>query len=102
MAPSRFQLKDLYQKSNESFKEYIQRWREFVAHVKSSLLEKELVDMFMDTLQSPYFERTVGSALTSFSNLVKVGECIESGLKSERLQCVSSMQTIESKSLSDS
>lgn len=73
-----------------------------VARVQLLILEKELVDMFMDTLHSPYFERMVGSASTGLSDLVKVGEHIENGLKSGRLQGVSSVETIESESLSDS
>lgn len=49
-APSRFQSKDLSQKSNESFKEYAQIWRELDARVQPPLLEKELVDIFVHTL----------------------------------------------------
>lgn len=102
MAPNLFQLKYISNKSNESFKEYVQIWREFSDRVQLPLSEKELVDMFMDTLQSPYFERMVGSASLSFSNLVNVREHIEGGLKSKRLPGVSSVQTIESESLRDS
>lgn len=49
--------------------------------MQPSLLDRELADMFMDTLQSPYFRMMVGSASLDFYDLVKVGEHIESGLK---------------------
>ncbi|XP_050918769.1 uncharacterized protein LOC127136224 [Lathyrus oleraceus] len=50
IAPDRRQLQSLSQESNESFKGYAQRWRELAAQVQPPLLDKELVDLFMDTL----------------------------------------------------
>lgn len=55
MALNRMQLHNLSQKGNESFKVYAQRWRELASRVQPPLLENELVDMFMGTLQGPYF-----------------------------------------------
>lgn len=66
------------------------------------LLDKELVDMFMDTLQNPYFGMMLSNTSTGFSDLVKVGERIERGLRSERIQCASSSQASETESLSSS
>ena len=57
MEPTRLQLQNLSQKKKESFKEYAQRWREIASHVQPPLLEKELVDMFMGTLQGLYYEK---------------------------------------------
>ena len=51
MAPTCMQLQNLSQKKEESFKEYVQRWRELASRVQPPLLEKELVDMFMGTFQ---------------------------------------------------
>lgn len=50
MAPNRAQLQSLTQKSEESFKEYAQSWRDLAARVQPPMLEKELVDMFLSTL----------------------------------------------------
>ena len=50
IAPTRMQLQNLSQKKEESLKEYAQRWREMASRVQPPLLEKELVDMFMETL----------------------------------------------------
>lgn len=49
MAPNRTQLQSLTHKTNESFKEYAQRWRELASRVQLPLLERELVNMFMST-----------------------------------------------------
>lgn len=49
------------------------------------MLEKELVDMFMGTLQGPYYEKLVGSTSAGFSDLVVAGETIESGVKAEKI-----------------
>lgn len=56
----------------------------------------------MDTLQSSYFKRMVGIVSSNFSDLVKVGEHIESSLKSGRIQYASSNQANETESLSSS
>ena len=68
MAPTRIQLQNLSQKSDESFKEYAQRWRELDARVQPPMLDRELVDMFLNTLHVPYFEKLIGCAPSGFSN----------------------------------
>ncbi|XP_050919408.1 uncharacterized protein LOC127136941 [Lathyrus oleraceus] len=85
MAPNRTQLQSLTQKSEESFKEYAQRWRDLAARVQPPMLENELVDMFMGTLQGPYYERLVGSTSAGFSDLVVAGKRIESGVKAGKI-----------------
>ncbi|XP_045802357.1 uncharacterized protein LOC123895936 [Trifolium pratense] len=86
MAPDRTQLQNMSQKEGESFRVYAQRWRELAAQVRPPLLEVELVDIFTNTLQGAYFERMVGSVSSSFSDLVKIGERIENGIKSGKIQ----------------
>ena len=86
MAPNCMQFQNLSQKKDESFKEYAQRWREMEARVKSPLLEKGLVDMFMGTLQGLYYDKMVGSVSSGFSDLVTIGERIEAGIKSGKIQ----------------
>lgn len=66
MAPNRTQLQSLTQKSEELFKEYAQHWRELTARVQPPLLEKELIDMFMATLQGPNLEKLIGSTYAGF------------------------------------
>lgn len=85
MAHSHTQLQNHSQKSSELFKEYVQRWRELLARIQPPMLDKELVDMFLDTLQSPYMERMIDIVSSDFSDLVIVGEYIEGGLKRGKL-----------------
>lgn len=73
MAPNRTQLQSLTQGTNETFKEYAQKWRELVARVQPPMLEKEMIDMFMSTLQGAFYDRMVGSTSTGFSDLVMAG-----------------------------
>ena len=47
--------------------------------VQTPLLEKELVDMFMGTLQGLYYDKMVGSISSGFADLVTIGERIETG-----------------------
>ena len=84
------QLQNLSQKKDESFKQYAQRWREMEACVQPPLLERELVDMVMGTLQGLYYDKTVGNVSFGFSDLVTIGERIETGIKSGKRQGASS------------
>lgn len=86
MAPNRTQLQKFTHDQNESFKEYAQKWRELAARVQPLLMERELVDMFMGTLQGLYYDRMMGSTSTGFSELVMAGERIESCLKMGKIQ----------------
>lgn len=49
-------------------------------------MERELVDVFMGTLQGPCYDRMVGSTSVEFSELVIAGERIEVGLKIGKIQ----------------
>lgn len=72
--------------ANESFKEYAYKWRELAARVQPPMLEKEMIDMFMGTLQGAFYDRMVGTTTTGFSDLVMAGERIEAGLKLGKIQ----------------
>src|SRR3954464_3471506 len=91
MAPTRLQLQSLTQKVDESFKEYAQRWRELASRVQPPLLERELVDMFMNTLKDPYLNMMIGCASSEFSSLVVVGERIENALKMGKIQDIANV-----------
>jgi len=85
MAPARMQLQGLFKRSAETFKEYAQRWRELAAQVEPPLHEKEMITMFIETLQSPYYEHVLGSVSFNFFNIVTISERIEHGLKSGKI-----------------
>ncbi|XP_058741044.1 uncharacterized protein LOC131613387 [Vicia villosa] len=87
MAPNRTQLQNLSQKANESFKEYAQKWSELAARVQPPMLEREMMDLFTNTLEGQYYSAC--SASSSFAELVMIGERIESGIKAGRIQNLS-------------
>ncbi|KAI5445993.1 hypothetical protein KIW84_014002 [Lathyrus oleraceus] len=86
MAPSRTQLQGMSQKNSEGFKEYAQRWRELAARVQPPLVDREMSDLFMGTLQGAFAERMVGCPVTNFADIVVAGERIESWLKLRKIQ----------------
>ncbi|XP_050909058.1 uncharacterized protein LOC127122819 [Lathyrus oleraceus] len=82
----REKLQNLTQRSEESFKEYTQQWRELAARVQPPLLERKLIDMFIGNLQVPYQNRMVRSTSSGFSDLVLAGERIENMIKMGKIQ----------------
>ena len=52
--------------------------------------------MFMCTLQGQYYEKMLGSISSRFSDLVIVREHIENGIKTGKIQSISSDSTSES------
>lgn len=55
------------------------------SRVRPTLIDTELVDIFMGMLQSLYYEKMVGSSSSNFVDLVITGERIESGLKTGKI-----------------
>lgn len=53
--------------------------------VKPALTDAELVDILMSTLQGMYYEKMVGSSSSNFADIATIGECIENGLKIEKI-----------------
>ncbi|XP_050941529.1 uncharacterized protein LOC127149709 [Cucumis melo] len=101
MAPDHLDLQRMEKRNVETFKEYAQRWRELVAQVQPPLTDKELTAIFINTLRAPYYDRMVGSASTNFSDVIRIGERIEFGVKNERITDFSSetrrMMTLKKK-----
>ena len=81
MAPDRLQLQNMSKKGNETFKEYAQRQRELAGQVEPPLHDKEMVTMFMGSLQSLFYEHMLGSVSSKFADIVIIGERIDLGLK---------------------
>lgn len=98
MAPTMMQLQNQAHKSNETFKEYVQRWREMASRVRLALSDNELVDIFMGTLQGLYYEKMIGSSSTNFADMVTIGEHVENGLKSGNITDTTAPQATNKKS----
>lgn len=61
MEPTKLQLQNQDQRSNKTFKEYAQRWREMASRVRPMLTGTKLLEIFMVTLQILYYEKMVRS-----------------------------------------
>ena len=72
-------------KSNETFREYAQQWREVVAWARPPLNEKEMIRIFVDTLKNPYFNRIVSLQLQFFVDLILVEERTEDAVKTKEI-----------------
>ncbi|XP_019447261.1 PREDICTED: uncharacterized protein LOC109350485 [Lupinus angustifolius] len=84
-APDRSQLQSLSKKPSEILREYVQRWRGLASQVLPRLEEEEQLSIFIDTLQSPYYELLMGNIATNFNSLIKVGEKLEGGLRNGKI-----------------
>ena len=50
------------------------------------MTDKELNKMFLNTLKAPYYDRMIGNSNTNFSDVVSVGEMIESEVKLGKIE----------------
>ena len=57
------------------------------------LSDKEMVTMFLSTLQHPFYEHMVGIVSYKFANIVIIGERVEAGIRSGRI-CTSMIANI--------
>ncbi|KAH0682673.1 hypothetical protein KY285_020179 [Solanum tuberosum] len=83
--PDHNTLSNMRKKANKSFREYVIKWREQAAQVKPPLDEKELVDIFIEAQDPNYFYHLTATIGRTFHTLIKIGEMVESGLKTGRI-----------------
>ncbi|XP_058741317.1 uncharacterized protein LOC131613686 [Vicia villosa] len=81
MAPDRDQLRAMSQREKESFKEYMQRWRELASQIIPPMEEKEITKVFLKTLSTFYYEKMVASAPDDFTEMVNMGLWLEEGIR---------------------
>ncbi|KAF1894444.1 hypothetical protein Lal_00043600, partial [Lupinus albus] len=70
----------------QSFLEYVQRWARLDAQVKPKLSDEESVSMFIDTLQTPFFDQMIGNVHSDFRQLIRIGERIENRFGSGKIK----------------
>jgi len=85
VAPDRLQLQNMVKKESESFREYAQRWREIAAQVEPPLNDKEMVNIFLNTLRSPFYEHMISSVCSNLADIVIIGERVEGGIRSGKI-----------------
>ncbi|KAL4272474.1 hypothetical protein GQ457_13G020790 [Hibiscus cannabinus] len=76
--PDRITLQNMEMKPNESFRQYVQRWRDVAAHVQPPLLEKEIAPTFVRTLKEPFLNYMLGNANKNFEDLLTKANLAES------------------------
>ena len=72
--------------SNEGFKEYAQKWRDLAGRVHPPLTDRELIDIFIETLIGPFFNHLIKISSVGLTELILTGERVEIGIKSGKIQ----------------
>ncbi|XP_070013446.1 uncharacterized protein [Nicotiana sylvestris] len=80
--PDTFYIQNLKKKPTKTFREYATRWRSEAAKV-SKAMEEEHMNKFFVRAQDPlYYERLIVIENHKFSDIIKLGERTEEGIKS--------------------
>ncbi|XP_070032270.1 uncharacterized protein [Nicotiana tomentosiformis] len=93
ITPDRFALVNLQKKPSESFQEYTRRWRSEAAMTQPPLDDNELTKYFIRAQEGIYFEKMMGMMGQKFPELVKMGNFLEEGIKSGKIQSMDALQT---------
>ncbi|XP_060208582.1 uncharacterized protein LOC132635979 isoform X1 [Lycium barbarum] len=92
ITPDRFSLSNIQKKATESFQDYARRWRIEDAQVMPPLDESELSKYFIRAQEGIYLEKMMGSMGQKFADLVKMGDFLEEGIKSGKIQSTATLQ----------
>ncbi|KAE8716079.1 hypothetical protein F3Y22_tig00110156pilonHSYRG00339 [Hibiscus syriacus] len=68
--PNRMMLQGMEKKSNESFRQYAQRWRDVAVQVHPPLEEEETNMLFVNTLKALFFSHLIGNPYRSFADVI--------------------------------
>ncbi|KAM3291698.1 hypothetical protein P3S67_019987 [Capsicum chacoense] len=85
IVPDRTTLTNMRKKTTESFREYAIRWREQAARVRPLIKESEIIDIFLQAQEPDYFHHLLSTIGNTFVEVIKIGEMVESGIKSEKI-----------------
>ncbi|KAK4736933.1 hypothetical protein R3W88_000630 [Solanum pinnatisectum] len=80
-APDWFYIQNLRKKPSESFREYAIRWRSEVARARPPMEESQMKDYFIRAQEPQYYDRMMLVAEKSFTEIIKLGERIEEGIR---------------------
>ncbi|XP_070022484.1 uncharacterized protein [Nicotiana sylvestris] len=81
-APDVFYIQNFKKKPTETFHECATRWRSEVAKVKPALEEEKMNKFFVKAQDPQYYERLMVIENHKFSDIMKLRERIEKGIKS--------------------
>ncbi|XP_070032031.1 uncharacterized protein [Nicotiana tomentosiformis] len=88
----RFVLVNLQKKPLESFLEYARQWRSKATRAKPPLDDSELTKYFIRAQEGIYFEKIMCMIGKKFPELVKMGDFLEEGIKSSKVQSMAALQ----------
>ncbi|XP_070015692.1 uncharacterized protein [Nicotiana sylvestris] len=80
-APDVFYIHNLKKTPTEIFREYATRWRSEVAKVRPALEEEQMNRFLVHAQDLQYYERLMLIEGQKFSDIIKLGERIEEGIK---------------------
>ena len=83
--PDRLSLQIMEKKYNESFRDYAQRWRTVATQVQPPLIKTKVTMLFLNTLQEPYYDRLMPTAMGSFPNMIKASNLVDHAIKNGRI-----------------
>ncbi|GKV46231.1 hypothetical protein SLEP1_g53230 [Rubroshorea leprosula] len=83
LTPTRDSLQKITKKSNETFKEFAQRWRSEAGKVMPPLTNSEICSLFIKSTTGTFHASLAPCVGYTFAQLVTVGEQIEDGLKTD-------------------
>jgi hypothetical protein len=86
IAPDRTILMSMEKENQESVRAYAQRWRDKATYVQPPLIDTEMVMLFANTFQSPYYAHLIGSSAQHFHEVVRIAERIEQAIKRGKIE----------------
>ncbi|XP_060190465.1 uncharacterized protein LOC132619638 [Lycium barbarum] len=93
--PYRFYLMKLERKSIETFREYDMRWKAKAAKVQPPMAESEMTTLFVQPLKdATYYERLISVIGQKYSEVIKMGDFIEEGIKIGKVTNLAALQEI--------
>ncbi|XP_060181825.1 uncharacterized protein LOC132611409 [Lycium barbarum] len=94
ITPDRVYMTKLNKKSTESFREYALRWRSEAARVQPSMSDREMTATFIECQAGIFYEKMIGMMGQKFTEVVRMGEALEEGIKSRKIQDLTALQVV--------
>ncbi|XP_049357540.1 uncharacterized protein LOC125822197 [Solanum verrucosum] len=85
VAPDRYYLEKIKQRSTENYREYGLLWRKEAARVQPPMSKREITEMVIRTQEPQYYERKLCMMGQKFVKIVKLGEVLEDGFKTGKV-----------------
>ncbi|XP_070006760.1 uncharacterized protein [Nicotiana sylvestris] len=91
--PDMFYIQNLKKNSTETFREYATRWRSEASKVRPALEEEQMNRFFVRAQDPQYYERLMLIEGQKFSDIIKLGERIEEGIKNGMVTNLEALQS---------